>query len=128
MTTTWPRKPNVCTKKKSNSVSSKSNRIENEQLEAEKKKPKMNDFKAMTMVSSYIILCPFQYTLRHLKNFEYLELWYLTQEGCADAAQHQHTQNNNTFGLTKVDNVKALRQVSVLRAFKNTVLDANMSF
>jgi hypothetical protein len=102
--------------------------LENKQLEAEKKKPKMNNFKDATMVSNYIAPCPLQYALRHLKNFEYLELWYLTQEGCADAAQHQHTQNDDTFRLTKVDDVVALRQVSMLRASKNVIPDANLSF
>jgi hypothetical protein len=79
--------------------------LENKWAEAEKKKPKINDFEVNTMVGSYITPCPSQYALQRLKNFEYLELWYLTQEGCANAAQHQHTQNNDTSGLTKVDNI-----------------------
>jgi hypothetical protein len=102
--------------------------LENERIEAEKKKPKMNDFQETTMVGNYIAPCPSQYALHRLKNFEYLELWYLTQEGCADAAQHQHMQNDDTFGLTKVDNVVALRQVSALRASKNVVPDVSLSF
>jgi hypothetical protein len=102
--------------------------LENEQLEAEKKKPKMNGFKAGTMISSYVAPRPSQYALRRLESFEYLELWYLTQEGCVDAAQHQHTQNDDTFGLTKVDDVVALRQVSALRASKNVIPDVNLSF
>jgi hypothetical protein len=102
--------------------------LENKRIEAEKKKPKMNDFQEMTMVGNYIAPHPLQYALHHLEDFEYLELWYLTQEGCADAAQHQHTQNDNTFGLTKVDDVVALRQVSTLRVSKNIVPDASLSF
>jgi len=102
--------------------------LENERLEAEKKKPKMNDFEEATMVSSYIAPRPSQYALRRLENFEYLELWYLTQEGCADAAQQQHTHSDDTFGLTKIDDVVALRQVSALRASKNAIPDANLSF
>lgn len=102
--------------------------LENERLEAEKKKPKMNGFKAGTMISNYVAPRPSQYALKRLENFEYLELWYLTQEGCTDAAQHQHTQNDDTFGLTKVDDLVALRQVSALRASKNVVPDVNLSF
>jgi len=102
--------------------------LENERAEAEKKKPRMNDFEEGAMVSSYIAPRPSQYALRRLENFEYLELWYLTQEGCADAAQHQHTQNDDTFGLTKVDDVVALRQVSALRASKNVIPDSGLSF
>ena len=88
----------------------------------------MNDFEEAAMVSSYIAPRPSQYALRRLENFEYLELWYLTQEGCADAAQNQHTQSDDTFGLTKIDDVVALRQVSALRASKNVIPDANLSF
>ena len=102
--------------------------MENERLEAEKKRPKMNDFEEATMVSNYIAPRPSQYALRRLENFEYLEFWYLTQEGCADAAQNQHTQSDDTFGLTKIDDVVALRQVSALRASKNVIPDANLSF
>jgi hypothetical protein len=54
--------------------------LENEWLEAEKKKPRMNDFKEVTMVSSYIAPHPSQYALCRLESFEYLKLWYLTQE------------------------------------------------
>jgi hypothetical protein len=78
------------------------------------------------MVSSYISPRPSQYALRHLEGFKYLKLLYLTQERCADTAQHQHTQSDDTFGLTKVDNVIALRQVSALRASKNVISDANL--
>jgi hypothetical protein len=88
----------------------------------------MNDFKETTMVGSYIAPHPSQYALCHFENFKYLKLWYLTQEGSTDAAQHQHIQNNDTFGLTKVNDIMALRQVSTLRTFKNVIPDANLFF
>lgn len=105
-----------------------SQNLENEHLEAEKKKPKMNNFKDTVMVSNYIAPCPSQYALCHLENSEYLELWYLTQEGCMDAAQHQNSQNDNTFGLTKVDDIVALWQVSAIQASKNVIPDGSLSF
>ena len=42
--------------------------LEDEWLEAEKKKPKMNDFEEAVMVGSYIAPCPSQYTLCRLEN------------------------------------------------------------
>ena len=33
------------------------------------------------------------------------------QEVCTNTTQHQHSQNNDMFGLTKVDDMVALRQV-----------------
>ena len=73
--------------------------LENDQLEAEKKTPKMNDFKEAIMVGNYIAPRPSQYALRRLENSEYLELWYLIQERCADTAEWQLTQNDDTSGL-----------------------------
>jgi hypothetical protein len=97
-------------------------------VRSRQEKVEMNNFKDTAMVSNYIAPHPLQYALCCLKNFKYLELWYITQEGCTDAAQHQHIQNDDTFGLTKVDNMVALRQISMLRTSKNVIPDANLSF
>ena len=56
-----------------------------------------------------------------------MELWYFTSEGCSDASQHQLTQYDDAFGLTKVDDVVALKSVSSLKASKNVVPDAELS-
>jgi hypothetical protein len=89
---------------------------ERERAEMEKKKPKMKDFDDTTTVGSYIAPRPAQYALKRIEDFEYVELWYLTPEGCADATQHQCTQNDDTFGLTKLDDMVALKSVSSLKA------------
>ena len=57
-----------------------------------------------------------------------MELWYFTSEGCSDATQHQLTQYDDAFGLTKVDDMVALKSVSSLKASKNVVPDAELSF
>ncbi|KAF8802283.1 hypothetical protein BYT27DRAFT_7113339 [Phlegmacium glaucopus] len=101
---------------------------EEERIEAEKKKPKMKDFNDTTSVSNYIAPRPAQYALRRIEDFEYVELWYLTPEGCTDATQHQYTQNDDTFGLTKVDDMVTLKSVSSLKASKNVVPDSELSF
>jgi ATP/maltotriose-dependent transcriptional regulator MalT len=78
---------------------------EAERAEAKKKKPKMRDFDEAATIGSFIASGPrpAQYALCWIEEFEYVELWYLTPEGCADATQRQLTQNDDTFGLTKVD-------------------------
>ncbi|KAF8811892.1 hypothetical protein BYT27DRAFT_7275830 [Phlegmacium glaucopus] len=82
---------------------------EEERADVEKKKAKMKDF-------------------NNSAAFEYVELWYLTPEGCADVTQHQYTQNNDTFGLTKVDDMVTLKLVSSLKASRNVVPDSELSF
>jgi hypothetical protein len=101
---------------------------EAERAEAEKKKPRMKDFDDATTVGNYIAPRPAQYALRRIEEFEYVELWYLTPDGCADATQRQLTQPDDTFGLTKVDDFVTLKSVSSLRASRNVIPDAELSF
>src|SRR5271156_6952878 len=96
--------------------------------DAEKKKPKMKDFDDATTVGNYIAPRPAQYALRGIEDFEYVELWYLTTEGCSDATQHQLTQHDDAFGLAKVDDMVTLKSFSSIRASKNVVPDAELSF
>ena len=94
----------------------------------EKKKAKMRDFDDAITVGNYIAPRPAQYALRRIEDFEYVELWYFTPEGCSDATQHQLAQYDDAFGLTKVDDMVALKSVSSLKASKNVVPDAELSF
>ena len=41
---------------------------------------------------------------------------------------HQQTQNEDSFGLTKVDDMVSFRPVSALKASRNVVQDANLSW
>ena len=97
-------------------------------VEAERKKPAMRDFDDTTTVGNYIAPRPAQYALRRIEEFEYVELWYFTPEGCSDATQHQPTQNEDAFGLSRVNNMVALRSVASIKASKNVVPDAELSF
>jgi hypothetical protein len=101
---------------------------EEERAEGEKKKPKMKDFDDATSVGNYIAPRPAQYALRRIEDFEFVELWYFTPEGCSDATQLQLTQHDDTFGLTKVDDMVTLKSISSLKASKNVVPDAELSF
>ncbi|KAF8235905.1 hypothetical protein L208DRAFT_1534907, partial [Tricholoma matsutake] len=75
---------------------------EAERHEAEKKKPKMNGFDVNTMVDDFITPRPATYALHKLESFEYIELWYFTQEGCLDAPKNHHFQTEDALGFTKV--------------------------
>ncbi|KIK91143.1 hypothetical protein PAXRUDRAFT_13944 [Paxillus rubicundulus Ve08.2h10] len=81
---------------------------EREHVELEKKKPKMNDFDDETEVRNVIIPRPSQYAVLKLKNFEFVELWYFSPEGCIDVAKSSSSTMEDTFGIAKVDNVLAM--------------------
>ena len=101
---------------------------EEERAEVEKKKLKMKDFDDAVAVGNYIAPRPAQYALRRLEDFDYVELWYFTPEGCADATQLQTTQHNNAFGLTRVDDLVTLKSIASVKASKNVIPDTDLSF
>jgi len=102
-------------------------RAEN-RMETEKKKAKTIEFDDTSIVGNYIAPRPAQYAIRRLEDFKFIKLWYLTPEGCSNATSHQHTQNDDTFGLTKVDDMVTLKSVSSLKASKNVVADSELTF
>ncbi|KAF8840256.1 hypothetical protein BDN67DRAFT_981227 [Paxillus ammoniavirescens] len=74
---------------------------EREQAELEKKKPKMNNFNDGVEVGNVIIPRPSQYAILRLKNFEFVELWYFSPDGCRDAAKSSSSTMEDTFGISK---------------------------
>ncbi|KAJ6611102.1 hypothetical protein B0H10DRAFT_1953282 [Mycena sp. CBHHK59/15] len=68
--------------------------LEDEWKEAERKKPKQKEFDARKRVGDTIAPCASAFTLEKLRTFKYCEAWYFTQEGCADAAEHQRSVAN----------------------------------
>ncbi|KAJ6622810.1 hypothetical protein B0H10DRAFT_1787469 [Mycena sp. CBHHK59/15] len=96
-----------------------------EKKEADKKKPKLNDFDSNRGVADAIPLRPGVYALLKLMKFEYTELWNFTREGCADAAMAtaQPSVNEDVFAFAKVDDFVGLRPAISLLASKNVVKD-----
>ncbi|KIJ09214.1 hypothetical protein PAXINDRAFT_87784 [Paxillus involutus ATCC 200175] len=93
---------------------------EREQTDLEKKKPKMNDFDDEVEVGSIIIPHPSQYALLKLKFFEFVELWYFSLEGCRDAAKSSSSTMEDTFGISKVDDILTIKGWWVVAALKQS--------
>ncbi|KAJ7337677.1 hypothetical protein DFH08DRAFT_812997 [Mycena albidolilacea] len=53
-----------------------------EKKEADRKKPKVNDFDSNRGIAESIALQPSLFTLCKLERFKYVEAWYFTREGC----------------------------------------------
>ncbi|KIK90574.1 hypothetical protein PAXRUDRAFT_151585 [Paxillus rubicundulus Ve08.2h10] len=102
------------------------NEAEREHAELEKKKPKMNNFNDETEVGNVIIPRPSQYAILKLKNFEFVELWYLSPEGCRDAAKSSSSTMEDTFSIAKVDDVLTMRPVAALKQSCNIVNNFNL--
>ncbi|KAF8152847.1 hypothetical protein K438DRAFT_1921872 [Mycena galopus ATCC 62051] len=101
-----------------------------EKREADKKKPKLNDFDSSRGISDAIAPRPSAFALRKLERFEYIKLWYFTREGCDDAAASaaNRTINEDAFALTKVDDVVGLRPASSFSASRKVVKDIELTW
>jgi len=73
---------------------------EEEQKELEKKRPKINDFDNDKMVGDFVLPCPLQFALGKLKSFSFTELWYFTEEGCAEAQESSRTIPDDAYSIT----------------------------
>jgi len=101
---------------------------EEERQEQEKKRPKMNDFDEGRMVSDHILPWPSQFAIGKLKSFNFVELWYLTDEGCHEAQDSSRTQSDDAYGLTKVDDLVTLKPVASFKASRNVIPDADLTW
>ena len=101
---------------------------EAEKREVEKKRPKINDFQDDLMIDDFVAPRPSSYALRKIEEFEYVELYYFTQEGCVDAQENQQTQGEDTFGITKRDDSIQLQSISSLKASKNVIQDSELTW
>lgn len=104
---------------------------DNERREKEKKRPKLNGYSKDRMVGDTITARPSTFATNKIDNFEYVELWYFSQEGCTDTfdSHRDRTTADETFGLSKADDgFMALKPVSSFKASRNVVRDIDLSW
>ncbi|KAG1769852.1 hypothetical protein EDD22DRAFT_770699 [Suillus occidentalis] len=101
---------------------------ENEHLESEKKKPKMNSFNVASTIGDTIAPHPSQYAIQKLNNFEYIELWYFSPDGCKEAMKTLRSIADDTFSLTRLDDHLTIRPTSASKASKAALPDHELSF
>ncbi|KAG1870481.1 hypothetical protein C8R48DRAFT_770932 [Suillus tomentosus] len=100
---------------------------EREKVEAAKKKPKMNGFDEVSSVGDSIAPRPSQYAIQKLNNFDYVELWYFSPEGCKEALRTARSIADD-FGLTRVDDQLTIRPAYAFKASKSAVADHDLPF
>ncbi|KAG1849838.1 hypothetical protein C8R48DRAFT_613844 [Suillus tomentosus] len=101
---------------------------EREKLEAEKKKPKMNGFDETSSVGDFLTPRPAQYAIQKLTNFEYVELWYFSPDGCKEALKSSRSIAENDLSITRIDDQLALRPSSAFKASKAALADHELPF
>ena len=100
-----------------------------EHWEVDKKKPKMNVFKPGTSVANILIPHPLQYMLQKLHSFDFIELWYFSPKGCADAVcNNSKSHADDMFSISKVNDILTVKSVVSVRASCNVLTDQELSF
>ncbi|KAF8835006.1 hypothetical protein BDN67DRAFT_868507, partial [Paxillus ammoniavirescens] len=100
-----------------------------ERKEADKKKPRMNTFVPGSSVTDVLIHPPSQYALQKLSTFDYVEMWYFSLVGRLDASKyHNRSQADDTFGISKVDNLLGVRPIASVKASRNVLPNHELTF
>jgi hypothetical protein len=95
---------------------------------AVKKHPKMNIIVPGQFVPADLDIQPSAYALNRIANFEHAELWYFSDEGCADAATASQSTINNTLTLTQVGDDLTLQPLSTSRPSPRVRKDHDLTF
>ena len=99
---------------------------EAERKEMEKKKPKINNFDEDHTNNDHIVSRLSPYVLNKLKNFEYVDLFYFTSEGCAATSKESKVVAEESFSITNDNGVLALKLTPSFKAYKNIVKDKDL--
>ncbi|KAF9220719.1 hypothetical protein BS17DRAFT_713455, partial [Gyrodon lividus] len=100
----------------------------NECREAERKKPKMNNFTSSLVSPNILKERPSQYALTKLAAFEFIPLWYFTLKGCHNTATFLRNEADDVYGLTSANNILTLKSVASVKASKNAQPDKSLTF
>ena len=88
----------------------------------------IGNFDENRMVLDHIIPRPSQFAIGKLKSFNFVQLWYFTDEGCHKAQDSSRAQSDDAYGPTKVDDLVVLKPVASPKASQNVILDTNLTW
>ncbi|KAH9009308.1 hypothetical protein EDB85DRAFT_2162884 [Lactarius pseudohatsudake] len=97
--------------------------------EAERKKPKLNDFDPNCVISDWIEARPAPYAVNRLNNLEYVELNYFTTKGCNEASTNTgNVVNQDTLDFTQLDGTITVHPLAAVRSLRNIRNDEDLSW
>ncbi|KAH8978588.1 hypothetical protein EDB92DRAFT_1807283 [Lactarius akahatsu] len=102
---------------------------EDQLWEAERKKPKLNDFDPNRVISDWIEPRPAPYAINRLNSLEYVELDYFTTKGCIEAgADTAESANLDTLAFTQLDGTISVRPLAAVRSSRNIRNNEDLSW
>ena len=101
---------------------------EAERKEKEKKRPKVKDFVANRPVKDATQLRPSRFAVHKLDEWEYIELYYFTLEGCTEAVRLDRTIAQDAFTFTKSDDTLLLKPMASHKPSSKVVPDEDLTW
>ncbi|TFK17673.1 hypothetical protein FA15DRAFT_710558 [Coprinopsis marcescibilis] len=103
-------------------------RLEDERSWAAPKKPKLKGLSTNKLVVTVSMPRPSSYALNKLKQFDYVELYYFTPEGCKDASCADRTTSNNALAPACIDDQVVFQPVAAHKPSSKVVMDADLTW
>jgi hypothetical protein len=101
---------------------------EAEKREKDKKKTKMSGFNPNTMVRDNLLPRPSQFAIQKLKNFEYVELWYLSPEGCAFTSNENKSTASGAYTFAEDGAFLSLKSTASCRPSSKALHDRDLTW
>ncbi|KAM6503929.1 hypothetical protein JOM56_000872, partial [Amanita muscaria] len=71
---------------------------------------------------------PSSYALKRLEKYEYVDLWYFTEEGCEDALRFNQSTAPDTYTLANLGDTLSLRPIDAMKALRNAFGDEKLTW
>ncbi|KAF9237571.1 hypothetical protein BU15DRAFT_75939 [Melanogaster broomeanus] len=101
---------------------------EAEKKERDKKIPKIGTFNSLTMVPDTLLHRPSQFALQAIKNFEFVELWYFTPEGCSITSSENKSTASGAYTFAEDGPFLSLKSTASCRASPRALHDRDLSW
>lgn len=104
---------------------------ERQQRDADKqseKRPKLNSIQTGVKVDDNRITQPSAYALTKLRNFDYIELYYFTTQGCDEAASKDTSTAKESLAATQIDDVIVFQSVGAHKPSNKVQKDTELSW
>ncbi|KAH9016092.1 hypothetical protein EDB85DRAFT_1875347 [Lactarius pseudohatsudake] len=102
---------------------------EDQLREAERKKPKFNDFDPDCVIGDWIEARPAPYAINKLNSLEYVKLDYFTTKGCNEAsADVSNLTSQDTLAFTQSDSTISVRPLAAVRSLRSIRNDEDLSW
>ena len=94
-----------------------------------REKTSFTDFDPNSCIEDRVLPSPLKFALDKVKRMEYVELWYFTSEGIADASKETSTAADNGYGLLTSDTGEVtFQQIKATKAARNVIVDESLSW